>query len=381
VKKIVLLLAALVTLGAAGAQNVRTGRLAAERIAVGAERMDAYLPLLAGRRVGVVTNHTGRVGERHLVDTLLSRGVRVELIFAPEHGFRGTAAAGEHVSSSRDEATGLPVVSLYGANRKPRPADIARCDAVLFDIQDVGCRFYTYLSTLHYVMEACAAGGVPLVVLDRPNPNMYVDGPVMDTARHRSFVGMHPIPAVHGMTLGELARMIDGERWLAGGDRNGGNGGGVRCDLTVIECGGYTRGMRYRLPVAPSPALPNMRAVYLYPSLCYFEATKVSVGRGTDAPFQRLTYPDGTVVDLRGRLTDDQVIARGVDLSYLIDAYRAATGDKRKFLSSFFELLMGTSRVRAMIEAGRSADEIKATWAADIAAFRERRKPYLIYSD
>ena len=347
---------------------------AVARITVGAERMDEYLPLLEGRRVGVVTNHTGMVGEQHLVDALLARGVKIEVVFAPEHGFRGTAAAGEHVDSTRDAATGLEIVSLYGSNRKPRPEQIRRCDIVLFDIQDVGCRFYTYLSTMHYVMEACAEAGVPLVVLDRPNPNgMYVDGPVLDAARHRSFVGMHPIPVLHGMTLGELARMINGEGWLPDG---------VQCGLTVVPCDSYTKDMRYRLPVAPSPALTTMRAVWLYPSICYFEATAVSLGRGSDHPFQILTYPDGTVVDLRHVPSDDEVIARGIDLSYLVEAYRAI-GDKpggKKFLSPFFENLMGVDRVRTMIERGDSAAEIEASWAPDVARFREQRKPYLLYN-
>jgi uncharacterized protein YbbC (DUF1343 family) len=346
---------------------------AAARIVVGAERMNRYLPLVEGRRVGVVTNHTGMVGGRHLVDTLLARGVDVELVFAPEHGFRGTAAAGEHVDNSKDPATGLEIVSLYGANRKPRPEQIKRCEVVLFDIQDVGCRFYTYLSTMHYVMEACAEAGVPLVVLDRPNPNgMYVDGPVLDVARHRSFVGMHPIPVVHGMTLGELARMINGEKWLAGG---------VRCELTVIPCEGYTREMRYVLPVAPSPALPNMRAVWLYPSLCYFEATAVSLGRGTDFPFQMLTYPNGTVVDLRTAPGDDAVIAGGIDLGWLIEA-RRAVGDRpggKKFLTSFFENLMGVGWVREMIESGHTAAEIRARWTPDVTRFKQQRLKYLIY--
>jgi uncharacterized protein YbbC (DUF1343 family) len=223
---------------------------------------------------------------------------------------------------------------------------------------------------MHLVMEACAEAGIPLVVLDRPNPNgSVVDGPVLDTAKHRSFVGMHPIPVLHGMTLGELARMINGEGWLTGG---------MQCDLSVIACDGWTRQMRYRLPIAPSPALTNMRAVYLYPSLCFFEATKVSVGRGGEAPFQMLTYPDGTVIDLRTSPGDDEVIARGIDLTYLIDAWRAS-GRDAKFLSSFFERLMGVDWVRPMILAGRSAEEISARWAGDVERFMEQRKPYLIY--
>ncbi len=344
------------------------------QVLVGARRMNAYLPLVEGRRVGVVTNHTGMVGGRHLVDTLLSRGVDVELVFAPEHGFRGTAAAGEHVDSGRDPSTGLEIVSLYGANRKPRPEQVRRCEVVLFDIQDVGCRFYTYLSTMHLVMEACAAEGIPFVVLDRPNPNspMGVDGPLLDTERHSSFVGMHPIPVLHGMTLGELARMINGERWTSGLRQ---------CDLTVIECEGWTRDALYPLPIAPSPALPNMRAVRLYPSLCFFEATAVSVGRGGEAPFQMLTRPDGTVIDLRVAPSDEALISAGIDLGWLIDAYRAV-GDTpgRKFLTTFFENLMGVDWVRTMIENGASADEIRERWAPDVARFTASRKPYLLYN-
>ncbi len=343
------------------------------RVTVGAERMNAYLSLVEGRRVGVVTNHTGMVSGRHLVDTLLARGVKIELVFAPEHGFRGTAAAGEHVDSGRDAATGLEIISLYGSNRKPRPEQVRRCEVVLFDIQDVGCRFYTYLSTMHLVMEACAAEGIPFVVLDRPNPNspMGVDGPLLDVDRHSSFVGMHPIPVLHGMTLGELARMINGERWTSGLRQ---------CDLTVIECEGWRRDATYHLPVAPSPALPNMRAVRLYPSLCFFEATAVSVGRGGEAPFQVLTRPDGTVVDLRGEPSDESLVASGIDLGWLIDAYRA-TGDApgRKFLTPFFENLMGVDWVRTMIEGGATADDIRTRWAPDVARFTSQRKPYLIY--
>jgi uncharacterized protein YbbC (DUF1343 family) len=365
------------------------------RVVVGAERMEHYLPLLDGRRVGVVTNHTGVVQGRHLVDTLLARGVDIEVVFAPEHGFRGNLGAGDHVASENDPTTGLDIVSLYGNRRKPSPADIARCDVVVFDIQDVGLRYYTYLSTLHYVMEACAQGGVPLVLLDRPNPNgMYVDGPLLDTARHRSFVGMHPIPVVHGMTFGELAGMINGKGWLAGG---------VECDLRVVPCENYTHSTRSELPVRPSPNLPNQRSIYLYPSLCYFEATTVSVGRGTDFPFQVYGHPamkgdftftpqpnggapnppqKGVVChgcDLRQMPDNEAVIAHGIDLSYLIDAYRQI-GDE-KFLSSFFEKLIGVDWVRGMIVEGRSADQIEARWRRDVERFLQERKPYLIYEE
>ena len=273
-RKIILLFGLLLASLGAPAQN---------RIETGAEQTGRYLPLLEGRRVGIMTNHTGTVGRTHLVDTLRSLGVDIRVVFAPEHGFRGQADAGESVASYRDRKTGIDVVSVYGSTKRPPDSIMQRLDVLLFDIQDVGLRYYTYLSSMHYLMEACAASGKQLIVLDRPNPNgFYVDGPVLE-AKHRSFVGMHPIPVVHGMTLGELACMIDGEGWLRDG---------LRCKLTVIPCRGYTHRSRYRLPTAPSPNLPNMRAVYLYPSLCFFEGTPVSLGRGTDFPFQAYGHPE-----------------------------------------------------------------------------------------
>ena len=273
-RKIILLFGLLLASLGAPAQN---------RIETGAEQTGRYLPLLEGRRVGIMTNHTGTVGRTHLVDTLRSLGVDIRVVFAPEHGFRGQADAGESVASYRDRKTGIDVVSVYGSTKHPPDSIMQRLDVLLFDIQDVGLRYYTYLSSMHYLMEACAANGKQLIVLDRPNPNgFYVDGPVLE-AKHRSFVGMHPIPVVHGMTLGELACMIDGEGWLRDG---------LRCKLTVIPCRGYTHRSRYRLPTAPSPNLPNMRAVYLYPSLCFFEGTPVSLGRGTDFPFQAYGHPE-----------------------------------------------------------------------------------------
>ena len=385
--------AALLALAALGAAPVR-GQYNG-RIRTGAERTDRYLPLIEGRRVGIVTNQTGRIGGRHLVDSLHALGIDIAAVFAPEHGFRGEADAGEQVASGRDPATGVEVISIYGASRKPRREDIARCDVILFDIQDVGLRYYTYLSSMHYVMESCAEAGVRLVVLDRPNPNgMYVDGPILDTARYRSFVGMHPIPVVHGMTLGELARMINGEGWLAGG---------ARCELTVIPCEGYRRSDRYRLPVKPSPNLPDMRAVYLYPSLCFFEATPVSVGRGTEFPFCVYGHPrlegdfaftprsgagaknppqEGRLCrgrDLRGGASDEELIERGIDLSYLVECYRRI-GDA-KFFTPVFEKLMGVDYVRPMIERGCGAAEIKERWAGDTERFKRQRKPYLLYED
>lgn len=371
------------------------GAPAQDRIETGAEQTGRYLPLLEGRRVGIMTNHTGTVGRTHLVDTLRSLGVDSRVVFAPEHGFRGQADAGESVASYRDRKTGIDVVSVYGSTKRPPDSIMQRLDVLLFDIQDVGLRYYTYLSSMHYLMEACAANGKRLIVLDRPNPNgFYVDGPVLE-AKHRSFVGMHPIPVVHGMTLGELARMIDGEGWLRDG---------LRCKLTVIPCRGYTHRSRYRLPTAPSPNLPNMRAVYLYPSLCFFEGTPVSLGRGTDFPFQAYGHPElqgdfsftprsnaGAKnpplkdklchgVDLRTAPSDERIWERGVDLGYVIDCYRQLNLGE-KFFTPMFDRLTGTDYVRQMILQGAGADRIKARWADDVERFKQTRKPYLLYEE
>ena len=371
------------------------GAPAQDRIETGAEQTGRYLPLLEGRRVGIMTNHTGTVGRTHLVDTLRSLGVDIRVVFAPEHGFRGQADAGESVASYRDRKTGIDVVSVYGSTKRPPDSIMQRLDVLLFDIQDVGLRYYTYLSSMHYLMEACAANGKRLIVLDRPNPNgFYVDGPVLE-AKHRSFVGMHPIPVVHGMTLGELARMIDGEGWLRDG---------LRCKLTVIPCRGYTHRSRYRLPTAPSPNLPNMRAVYLYPSLCFFEGTPVSLGRGTDFPCQAYGHPElqgdfsftprsnaGAKnpplkdklchgVDLRTAPSDERIWERGVDLGYVIDCYRQLNLGE-KFFTPMFDRLTGTDYVRQMILQGAGADRIKARWADDVERFKQTRKPYLLYEE
>ena len=368
---------------------------AQDRIETGAEQTGRYLPLLEGRRVGIMTNHTGTVGRTHLVDTLRSLGVDIRVVFAPEHGFRGQADAGESVASYRDRKTGINVVSVYGSTKRPPDSIMQRLDVLLFDIQDVGLRYYTYLSSMHYLMEACAANGKQLIVLDRPTPNgFYVDGPVLE-AKHRSFVGMHPIPVVHGMTLGELARMIDGEGWLRDG---------LRCKLTVIPCRGYTHRSRYRLPTAPSPNLPNMRAVYLYPSLCFFEGTPVSLGRGTDFPFQAYGHPElqgdfsftprsnaGAKnpplkdklchgVDLRTSPSDERIWEREVDLGYVIDCYRQLNLGE-KFFTPMFDRLTGTDYVRQMILQGAGADRIKASWADDVERFKQTRKPYLLYEE
>ena len=366
------------------------------RVVVGAERTDLYYPALEGQRVAVFSNHTGRVGDRHLVDMLVDDGVNVVTIFSPEHGFRGDADAGEHVSGSVDAKTGIRIRSLYDG-RSGRPSDEAMrtFDVLLVDIQDVGLRFYTYYISMVKLMDACAEFGRRVIVLDRPNPNgHYVDGPILDM-KYKSGVGWLPIPVVHGLTLGELARMANGEHWLTAGRE---------CDLTVVPCLHYTHQTHYVLPVAPSPNLPNMQAVYLYPSLCYFEATPVSLGRGTDWPFQVYGHPDMKGCDfsftprrvpgaknppLRDRLcygrdlrglSPEVIWTRGLDLEYLIDAYRnLGMGDR--FFTSFFEKLIGVDYVRPMIEAGKSADEIKAMWRDDVSRFKEQRRPYLLYEE
>lgn len=367
-----------------------------EGIVVGDERMQDYVPLLEGKRVGVLTNHTAVIDGVHLVDTLMNRGVNVSLIFAPEHGFRGKGSAGEHIASSRDAYTGIEIVSLYGSSTAPKANDVFRCDVVVVDIQDVGVRFYTYLSSMYLMMQTCADVGVEMIVLDRPNPNgMYVDGPIIHE-QYKSFVGMLPIPVVHGMTLGELARMINGEGWLEGG---------AKCKLTVVPCEGYRRSMRYDLPIAPSPNLPTPLSVALYPSLCYFEATTLSIGRGTDFPFEVVGHPslDGTFAfipkeregaknppqkgvrcrgyDLRKSKVED-VVAEGIDLTLLVETYRTLTEKGEKFfLSEFFEKLIGVGYVRDMIEQGYSAQEIENMWKEDVEEFRLKRQKYLIYEE
>lgn len=322
-----------------------------------------------GGGVAVVGNQTSIVGTTHLVDTLLACGIHVTKIFCPEHGFRGTAAAGAHIDNSTDPKTGLPIISLYGKNKKPSPEQMADVDYVVFDLQDVGCRFYTYLSTLHYVMEACAERGIPLIVLDRPNPNGHmVDGPVLDTATCRSFVGMHPVPVVYGMTIGEYAQMINGEGWLANH---------ARCDLTVVPMQGYDLHGFYPLPVPPSPNLRTAQAVALYPSLCFFEGTNCGVGRGTDHPFEWVTYGTDTL-DLRSYSVGEEDPDL-IDLWPLIEMYRRVPQGKFFLKSNFFEKLAGTTELRHQIEAGMDENEIRATWQPGLERFKEIRKKYLIY--
>jgi len=335
----------------------------------------------------------------HLVDYLLAQKVEVKKVFAPEHGFRGDAGAGEHIADGKDTKTGLPLVSLYGKNEKPSPEMLKDLDVIVFDIQDVGARFYTYISTLHYVMEAAAENKKSVIVLDRPNPNgFYIDGPVLKK-EFQSFVGMDAIPVVHGCTVGELAKMMNGEKWLKDG---------VQCELTVIKCTNYSHADFYELPIKPSPNLPNMSAVYLYPSLCFFEGTVVSVGRGTDYPFQCIGYPGnktgsytftpkdipGTAmnpphegVQCSGHLLHEFGTFyfqnnKGLYLEWLIGLYQASES-KATFFSSarFFDKLAGSDQLRLDIEAGKTKEEIIATWQKDLSAYKTMRKKYLLYTD
>ena len=368
---------------------------AAAELRLGADRTDIYTPMLQGKRVALYTNHTGLDSRgRHTLDVMLERGIDVRCVFSPEHGFRGTADAGEHVNGGTDPSTGIPVLSLYGREKKKALGYVDSVDVVVTDLQDVGLRFYTYYCTMLELMNRAIETDAEFVILDRPNPTapMGVDGPVLDM-KYASGVGRLPIPVLHGMTLGELASMASGEGWLKDERKS---------RLTVVTCEGYTHDTRYVPPVAPSPNLPNIHAIYLYPSTCFFEATPVSLGRGTDSPFEIYGHPSMRTggytftprsrpgatnppllnrrchgVDLRS-VPDDTLIARGVDLSYLIDAYERM-GRPAKFFTSFFELLIGNADVRRLITEGRSADEIKATWKREAADFDRRRRNYLLY--
>ncbi|MGF7214489.1 uncharacterized protein YbbC (DUF1343 family) [Spirosoma lacussanchae] len=358
----------------------------------GASQLPLYLPALQGKRVGLVVNHTSTIGRTHLVDTLLARGISIKTIFAPEHGFRGQATDGEEISSGRDSRTGIYITSLYGKNRKPTPEQMDSLDVILFDIQDVGTRFYTYISTMHYVMEACAETRKPMIVLDRPNPNgHYIDGPVLDP-KFKSFVGMHPIPVVHGLTIGELARMINGEGWL---------GPGRIAPLTVIPVKNYTHKTPYVLPIPPSPNLPNQQSVLLYPSLCFFEGTVVSIGRGTDKQFQVIGSPvtkygpyTFTPVDKPGAMNPPQEgkLCYGLDLStvpvsrqslvltYLIDFYKRATDKTSFFLATnYIDKLAGTDQLRLQLQTSVPESQIRKSWQPSLNAYKLIRKKYLLY--
>lgn len=360
-------------------------------IKTGAENYETYLPLFENKKIGIVTNPTGIVeNKKHLVDFLIEKKVDLQKIYAPEHGFRGTADAGEIIKDGKDIKTNLPIISLYGNNKKPKSEQLAGIDIMLFDIQDVGARFYTYISTLHYVMEACAENNIELLVLDRPNPNgSIIDGPVLEM-QQKSFVGMHPIPVLHGMTIGEYAKMINGEKWLANG---------IQCKLKVVPCTYYNREMKYNLPVKPSPNLPNDQSINLYASLCFFEGTNVSVGRGTEKQFQIYGSPfllktnfSFTPIPNFGAkepmhidilcygedLTKIKKVTR-LELKWLLKAY-ANTSDKAIFFNDFFTKLAGTKKLQEQIVNGVSEKEIRKSWEVDLNAFKEMRKKYLIYN-
>ena len=366
------------------------------QVRMGAEQMEKLLPLLEGKRIALVVNHTSVVGRSHthLLDTLLNLKVDIRKVFAPEHGFRGNADAGETVKNGRDTKSGKPILSLYGKNKKPTPAQLEDIDLVLFDIQDVGARFYTYISTMHYVMEACAENKKSFIVADRPNPCDFIDGPVREASK-KSFVGMHPIPVLHGCTVGELAQIINGEGWLKDG---------LRCELTVIPVEGWKHGQPYSLPIKPSPNLPNDQSIALYASLCPFEGTSVSVGRGTHTPFQIIGSPDIQTypyaftpqalegfdknplhkgkacsgLDLRYIQTP-----KGFSLKYVIEFYQAyqKTGKADRFFTraSWFDLLLGTSSVREAIIAGKDESTIRSIWQKNLDDYKTIRQRYLLY--
>jgi uncharacterized protein YbbC (DUF1343 family) len=363
----------------------------------GADQSHLYLPMLKGKRVGLVVNQTAQVGKVHLVDFLKSKQVTITGIFAPEHGFRGDHSAGEKVKTNVDPKTGITVYSLYGNQKKPSREVLAKMDVLIFDIQDVGARFYTYISTLHYVMEACAENNKTLIILDRPNPNgHYIDGPILDTA-FKSFVGMHPVPVVHGCTIAEYALMINGEGWLKNK---------AQCKLEVIKIKNYKHWDAYQLPIRPSPNLPNMSSVYLYPSLCFFEGTNYSIGRGTPYPFQFVGKPDCSIgsdslipKNLPGiadhpphegklcigfNLTEygKQVAfhSKQINLFWLLDLYKN-DADKANFFTPFFDKLAGTDQLRKQIIAGKSEAEIRATWQEGLDQYRKKRMRYLMYAD
>lgn len=366
-------------------------------VTVGAERMELLLPTLQGKRVALMVNQSSLVGSTgtHLVDTLLSQGINIVRLFVPEHGLRGKVDAGKNVRSGVDEKTGLPVVSLYGQRKRPTPEMLADIDLLVFDLQDVGTRFYTYISSMHYLMEACAEKGKTFVVCDRPNPNDFIDGPILEPDC-RSFIGVDPLPVAHGMTVGELALMIDGERWLRGGNT---------CHVKVIPMDGWSHGDPYELPVRPSPNLPNSRSIELYPSLCFFEATIMSVGRGTSKPFQAIGYPDkrfGSIVYTpqikigedsnprhKGKLcygtdyTSVSLPKRQIALGPLLDYYRKADSLGLQLINQrqLFDLLAGTKKLRQQLSSGLSEEEIRASWQAGLKAFQAKRTRYLLYND
>jgi uncharacterized protein YbbC (DUF1343 family) len=373
------------------------------QVKTGADQHELYYPMLKGKRIGIVANNASMIGDfnpvaggLNIVDLLVRDSILVTRIFSPEHGFRLNAEAGELVGNQVDSATGIPVISLYGKHKKPLACDLAGIDVMLFDIQDVGVRFYTYISTLAYVMEACAESSIPLIVLDRPNPNgFYIDGPVLEK-KYSSFVGMHPVPVVYGMTIGEYARMVNGEKWLKNG---------LQCSLRVVPLANYSHQTRYILPVRPSPNLPNQNAIFLYPSLCFFEGTVISVGRGTDFPFEVYGHPEmktgsftftpksipGTSlhppcegltcrgIDLRGYADKNPDGVASINLEWMLEAHRDWEGIQGGFFNDYFNKLAGNSRLQKQIILGKSEKEIRESWQAGIEKFKKIRMKYLLY--
>lgn len=358
-------------------------------VQTGADQIGTFYKSLLGKRVALVVNHTSLIGKTHLADSLKSLGVNIVKIFGPEHGFRGNAADGEHVNDSVDVKTGIALVSLYGKNRKPTPQQLDDVDVVIFDIQDVGTRFYTYISTMHYVMEACTESGKKVMILDRPNPNDFVDGP-MNEKSFQSFVAMHPIPIAHGLTVGELAQMINGESWLTNK---------LKCDVEIVKLKNWKHGQAYELPVGPSPNLPNNQAIRLYPSICLFEGTVISVARGTTFPFQAIGNPElkgftftFTPVTIKGvavKPPHENKLCYGIDLrsetpprkislSYLLTMYQAYP-DKEKFFNSYFDVLAATPKLKQQILQGMTEDQIRESWKSDLAVYQNMRKKYLLY--
>ena len=359
----------------------------ANNITPASHRINSYIHFIKNKNVAIISNQTSVIHNTHIVDTLIQLKIKVKKVFAPEHGFRGEKDAGEIINDNFDKKTGLPIISLYGKNKKPTKFQLENIDVILFDIQDVGVRFYTYLSTLHYVMEAAAENNIPVIVLDRPNPNNhYIDGPVLKK-EFSSFVGLHPVPIVYAMTIGEYAKMINGENWIK-----------KKCDLTVIKMKDYSREQEYQLPIKPSPNLPNTKSINLYPSLCLFEGTNVSVGRGTDIPFQQFGSPflKGTYnfvpkskngsknpkhKGLKCNGTNLQYLdihLNSINLNWLINCYNETT-DKEKFFNSFFDKLAGTNQLRNDIISGKNESEIKKSWQKDLKSFLQIRQKYLIY--
>lgn len=373
------------------ASSFAQGNESQQKIIVGAERTNIYFPLLEGKKIGIVGNQTSLIHQTHLVDSLIASKLNVVKVFSPEHGFRGTADAGAKVNSSIDPKTKLPIVSLYGSNKKPTQEQLKGIDIVLFDIQDVGVRFYTYISTLDYVMEACAEANIPVIVLDRPNPNgHYIDGPILEE-KYQSFVGMHPVPVVYGMTIGEYAQMINGENWL---ENN------LHCDLTIIELENYTHQSKYSLPVAPSPNLKSDQSINLYPSLCFFEGTSVSVGRGTSTPFEIYGHPkfpndlySFTPTSMAGssdpklkgvkcfgyNLGRDTTYLRELNISYLINAKQLIGNDALFENDKFFHLLAGNSTFLEQLKSDQTEAEIRLSWQPGLEAFKMKRAKYLLY--